>query len=267
MTGVAVQGFCAVTNSGLGCAELGLAISTVLEIIIYGSSVYNEDIEHGIAHVSGILGLSNGAMPNADVEGLTGEAVTGLARMLEEGRAHSDKRGLPGTEHVLMARTVQGSNLQFDGVEVVDVSSLNHQKRSMDSPDITHRMMVRGAQLNDHAHDLAFDRYSNGHSAISFKFNETMFGGKSGLNKRDGSDDIGLKVTFSYPGQVPDDEALRTDLAHGFGKHWGETAFSQTGWSDYIGGLQDSDGNPVLNFRLGLSEGEPNHDAGDLDEC
>ncbi|KAB8272915.1 hypothetical protein BDV30DRAFT_239216 [Aspergillus minisclerotigenes] len=264
-SGVAAQGLCAISNSGAGCAELGIAITAILEIIIYGSSVYTDDIEHGIAHVSGILGV-NGAMPNPTIEGMTSDASTRLAGLLEEGRAHSDKRSLPSIEHLNMARAVEGSRLDYDGVELVDVSSLNHQKRSIDSPDLTHRMMVRGAKLNNLAHDLAFDQYSNGQSAISFQFNETMFGGGSELNKRDLSG-IGLKVTFSYPGKVPDDESLRTDLAHGFGKHWGETAFSQTGWSDYLGGLQDSDGNPLLKFRLGLSEGEPSSDSTDLDAC
>ncbi|KAE8359632.1 hypothetical protein BDV27DRAFT_162464 [Aspergillus caelatus] len=265
LSGVAAQGFCAISNSGAGCAELGLAITAVLEIIIYGSSIYNDDIEHGIAHVSGILGL-NGRIPDPTIEGMSSDASTRLAGLLEEGRAHNDKRSLPDIEHLNMARTVEGSRLEYDGVELVDVSSLNHQKRSIDSPDLTHRMMVRGAKLNNLAHDLAFDQYSNGQSAISFRFNETMFGGESELNKRDISG-VGLKVTFSYPGKVTDDESLRTDLAHGFGKHWGETAFSQTGWSDYLGGLQDSDGNSLLKFRLGLSNGEPSPDSADLDVC
>ncbi|PLB54166.1 hypothetical protein P170DRAFT_420931 [Aspergillus steynii IBT 23096] len=265
LSGVAAQGFCAVTNSGAGCAELGLGITAVLEILIYGGSVYNGDVEHGIAHVSGMLGL-NGGMSNPTVDGMSNDASSRLAGLLEEGRAHSEKRSLPDIEHLNMARTIEGSRLEYDGVELVDVSSLNHQKRSVDSPDLTHRMMVRGAKLNNHAHDLAFDQYSNGHSAISFKFNETMFGGESELNKRDVSS-VGLKVTFSYPGKVPDDEALRKDLAHGFGKHWGETAFSQTGWSDYLGGLQDTDGNQLVKFRLGLSDGEPSSDAADLDDC
>ena len=70
LTGVAAQGFCAVTNSGAGCAELGLAITAVLEIIIYGSSVYNNDIERGVAHVSGRLGLDGGLQDaNADGSG------------------------------------------------------------------------------------------------------------------------------------------------------------------------------------------------------
>lgn len=212
---------------------------------------------------------------NMIISALTRETANAIQqandRAAEQGEANtlptiSTKRSLLSIEHLKMARTIQGSRLEHDGVEIMDVSYLNHQKRNIDSPDLTHRMMVRGAKLNDLSHDLAFDQYSNGDSAISFNLNDTMLGGESELNKR-GSSGIGLKISFSYYGYIPDDKTVRAQLAHTVAKQWGETAFSQTGWDDYLGTIGDMDGNKLLKFRIGLTEGEPKSGGDSLDSC
>jgi hypothetical protein len=262
MTGETAQSICSKTNAGPACEGISRDVFFGLEAILIVNAIFNGDIEHGIAHISGLWGLGS-SVKNVDSTGLSDAAYNFLLAKLEAGGASDLKRSLPDIEHLNTIRMIQASRLEHDEIEFMDVSSLNRQKRSIDSPDLTHRMMVRGAKLNDLSHDLAIDQLSNGESAISFNLNNTRLDGQSELKKRDSSQ-FGLKITFSFPGKLPDDRSLITDIAHGFAKHWGQTAFSQTGWSDYAAGLQDSDGNHIVKFRITLSDDKPSSDNADL---
>ncbi|CAI7649319.1 unnamed protein product [Penicillium glandicola] len=262
-TALSATSLCAVFGGGAACTALFPFIVGIMNVIIYIGAMKNGDISRGSRYVAGLLG-TNALLSDIEMGSLTPSEESQANRLLSDAPFNS-KRSILEEEHLNVARLFEGSSLEFDRIELEDVSFLNHQKRSLDSPDLTHRMMIRGAKLNDLSHDLAFDRYSNGQSGISFNFNETMFDGESKLNKRDLSD-VGLKVTFSYPqGQKIDQgDSLRTDLSHGIAKHWSELAFSQTGWSEYLGSILDSDRNSVVKYRIEVTKGEPSSSPGDL---
>lgn len=256
---------CAVFGGGAACTALFPFIVGIMNVVIYIGAMRNGDIPRGSRYVAGLLG-TNALLIDIEMGSLTPSEESQANRLLSDAPFNSNsKRSLLEEEHLNVARLFEGSSLEFDRIELEDVSFLNQQKRSLDSPDLTHRMMIRGAKMNDLSHDLAFDRYSNGQSGISFNFNDTKFGGESELNKRDLSD-VGLKVTFSYPqGQKIDKgDSLRTDLSHGIAKHWSELAFSQTGWSEYLGSILDSDRNSVVKYRIQVTKGEPSSSPGDL---
>ncbi|KAF7517245.1 hypothetical protein PCG10_001346 [Penicillium crustosum] len=262
-TALSATSLCAVFGGGAACTALFPFIVGIMNVVIYIGAMRNGDISRGSRYVAGLLG-TNAILSDIEMGNLTPSEEDQANRLLSDTPFNS-KRSLLEEEHLNVARLFEGSNLEFDRIELEDVSSLNQQKRSLDSPDLTHRMMIRGAKLNDLSHDLAFDRYSNGQSGISFNFNDTNFGGESELNKRDLSD-VGLKVTFSYPqGQKIDKgDSLRADLSHGIAKHWSELAFSQTGWSEYLGSILDSDRNSVVKYRIQVTKGEPSSSPEDL---
>lgn len=260
--------FCAAGNGGESCHHWVNGGTSIFEFVIIANAVRNGDVTKAL----GVLGQGFSAMANS-VPAPEGNPVTdGINRASQDAIRDSSnavKRSLPRSEHINIARTLHEAGFEFDTVEHVDVASLDQRKRSNDAPDLTHRMIVRGTKVNNDIHDLTVNHYSDGHSSISLRAsNETLSDDGSELSKRGTSVDLGLKLSFTFPGKMKmNDKSQRKALAHGLAKHWSETAFSQTGWGDYYGLIKDTNKNPMIKFRLSVENGKPDTDADDVFAC
>ena len=207
---------------------------------------------------------------NAIGQGFNTEPITKVFELAGIISGGGVKRSLPSSEyHESLVRSLSSAGLQYDAVEHLDISSMNLQKRNRDAPDLTHRTMIRGVQFGSYTHDFALNHFTNGGSDIYLgSGNETLHEDPtSERSKRAEHHNRGVKISFLRQKKMDLDQRGVTALSHGIGKQWGETAFSQTGFSSLIGYILDKDNNKVLSYRISSEMKEFDDDYDDVNIC
>jgi hypothetical protein len=202
---------------------------------------------------------SKGAVSAIAVDPANGDIEQGLGR-----------RSLPSPEyHENLVRGLSNAGLKYDDLEHVDIPLLDHQKRSYDAPDLTHRTMIRGVTVGDVTHDFALNHYSNGHSSIDLGApNETLHSDPTSKRaKRKTFGHKGFKISYTRkrtPSITKDESNYITGQ---IAKDFTEQSFSQTGWQSYIGLVKQSDNKADVYFKISAQDAGFSLDYDDVNEC
>jgi hypothetical protein len=151
-----------------------------------------------------------------------------------------DARSSPGVGYAdAIASALVDHGMEHDGLENVEIQSLNHQKRDNDEPDLMHRVIVRGIKNEGFSHDIAFNHYSNGGTLLHLGgFNESLNADPSlSSGKRAGFGHVGFKIAFTTRKPAALTQSQIQDMSTAIAQDWQQKVVPDA--SDYIGLVKD----------------------------